>query len=743
MAAIAMLLVSSIMMVSSTYAWFTLSTAPEVTGIQTAVGANGNLEIALLPKDGLTSSITTAVGDSNLAIEAKNVTWGNLVDLSESSIYGLDGITLYPAAINYTGESADAEVEGIGATFLKTPQYGSDGRVAQLAANTSTGYFNATKGDFYPNSDMGVRGIGTASGMTPRQLAYRNAVSAANTATASAKSTASQSLNNNGSDLANIVIKKATSDNPTFTQADISALLTIVNDLLGTESKTGALEYIDRAYMNYILAAAASAAAGEGATADQAYVQVEEAMEVENATAQSVLDSLPSGVTVDSLSTAIGKLEATKNAVNTAKGELEALEGESITWAQLSIPLEKLAKYDAMLVNGIAAKDIMTGDNMSNLVNSVASGGLKVTMATGGGVYADIADHCGDYTAQVLIAEVSYGGLTLKNTPARMETKTTAKYLANISTVVTGFGAPASGNTTDMPITDMYGYIIDLAFRTNAADSNLLLQQEAIDRIYSDNANDATMGHGSNMTFNITAGGLTLTQLRDLMDAIRIVFFTTTTEGGNTVVKAAKLDVPQNADDMAGLLGADGYKANIILGSINGKGGFTPDPEESNVLMDLNQNQAHQLSVLVYLDGNLVGNEDVAAQAATSMSGKLNLQFASSATLVPMDYSQLHTPNTAGGSQTQTQYEQATSYTEGTTYYTRSDKYVEKEVTADTFADLKDTLYTDTNGTPADSFDENATYYVKDGYTYTEASGVTSENFGSGTYYVVKTTTTP
>ena len=37
MAAICMLLVSSIMMVSTTYAWFTLSTAPEVTGINTAV----------------------------------------------------------------------------------------------------------------------------------------------------------------------------------------------------------------------------------------------------------------------------------------------------------------------------------------------------------------------------------------------------------------------------------------------------------------------------------------------------------------------------------------------------------------------------------------------------------------------------------------------------------------------------------------------------------------------------------
>ena len=35
MGAVCMLLVASIMMVSSTYAWFTLSTAPEITGIST------------------------------------------------------------------------------------------------------------------------------------------------------------------------------------------------------------------------------------------------------------------------------------------------------------------------------------------------------------------------------------------------------------------------------------------------------------------------------------------------------------------------------------------------------------------------------------------------------------------------------------------------------------------------------------------------------------------------------------
>ena len=67
MAAICMLLVSSIMMVSTTYAWFTLSTAPEVTGINTAVGANGNLEMALMPDGGNATGISSAVGDSNIA----------------------------------------------------------------------------------------------------------------------------------------------------------------------------------------------------------------------------------------------------------------------------------------------------------------------------------------------------------------------------------------------------------------------------------------------------------------------------------------------------------------------------------------------------------------------------------------------------------------------------------------------------------------------------------------------------
>ena len=668
MAAICMLMVSSIMMVSTTYAWFTLSTAPEVTGINTAVGANGNLEIALLPKDGLTKSITSAVGDSMLDVEKKNVTWGNLVDLSDSSVYGLDSITLYPAALNTTGWDG-GYLSAIGTTLLQTPSYGSDGRVATLNANTSNGYYNATEKNFFPNEFMGVRAVGTASGMTERQLAYRNARSAASTASASAKTVASQSLNSNGSTLANVAIKKGTGQT-NFNMADLQSMKAIVDDLLGVEGgKTGALQHIETAYKNYILAFAASAAVAPKMETGADGADVEAAVQPWN-TVQSNMDlSLAQmyakladfGVTAalpDKLTNAITSYGTTLTNVQSARTQLNALieaNKPTYTWEEIRAVLTLLADPDNMEVNGIKAGEIMKDDNMSDLVTSVASGGLKVTMATGGGVYVDIADHCGDYTAGVVIEEVTYNSLKLKNMTARMETKTTVKpnYLAAVNTGVEAAGAPASSGSANQPITDMFGYVIDLAFRTNATDSYLLLQKDAIDRIYGDNENEGTMGHGSNMTFNLVNNSLSPDQIKSLMGAIRLVFFTPGT-GSNAVIMNAKLDAANAVQD-----GNGAWKAELVLYKMKSTDEGKTVTEEvltgetANQIMKLTQNTAHQLSVLVYLDGNLVGNDDVAATAATSMVGQLNLQFASSATLVPMDYSQLHTPSTAsGGTQT-------------------------------------------------------------------------------------------
>ena len=85
-------------------------------------------------------------------------------------------------------------------------------------------------------------------------------------------------------------------------------------------------------------------------------------------------------------------------------------------------------------------------------------------------------------------------------------------------------GGSTAGSSTQS-FTDTYGYIIDLFFRTNVSGSNLLLQTEAVDRIYSDSTEGATMGHGSTMVFTSdNTAVFSETQMRQLMECIKIVF---------------------------------------------------------------------------------------------------------------------------------------------------------------------------------------------------------------------------
>ena len=164
-AAISMLLVSSIMMVSSTYAWFTLSTAPEVKNISTTVAGNGSLEIALMPTDGLLSSITAGAVGSTATLKQKNVKWGNQVDLSDAD-YGLNDISLNPAQLNYA--KPEGAAEGTAAAFvpdkpLAIAKYGFDGRIAGLDAQ-NVGIKSKDEGDGFDSDKYGVRAIGELTG---------------------------------------------------------------------------------------------------------------------------------------------------------------------------------------------------------------------------------------------------------------------------------------------------------------------------------------------------------------------------------------------------------------------------------------------------------------------------------------------------------------------------------------------------------------------------------------------------
>ena len=182
LAAVALLLALSLaMMTSATFAWLTISRAPEVTGVNTTVAANGNLEVALANSNSVSPG-ESQIGDSSAAsgqtVTSANLTWGNLVNLSDSS-YGLTNLTLRPAQLNQS-------------SLLTSPLYGAvygkDGRIEKLTSNFAyTAWVPAVgnvPGYFGLSNNLGVRAISStkieAVGFYADYLALKQAADVGN-----------------------------------------------------------------------------------------------------------------------------------------------------------------------------------------------------------------------------------------------------------------------------------------------------------------------------------------------------------------------------------------------------------------------------------------------------------------------------------------------------------------------------------------------------------------------------------
>lgn len=151
-----LLALSVIMLTSASYAWLTISRAPEVTAVSTNIAANGSLEIALATGDGTKEPDPSKVGDSSAAegqnIVNANKTWGNLINLNDPS-YGLDDLVLRPAQLNT-------------AALLESPLWGAeyygDGRISKLDSNFR---YTVWDGNYFAVPELeqfGVRAISSA-----------------------------------------------------------------------------------------------------------------------------------------------------------------------------------------------------------------------------------------------------------------------------------------------------------------------------------------------------------------------------------------------------------------------------------------------------------------------------------------------------------------------------------------------------------------------------------------------------
>lgn len=697
--AVAMLMVAVIMVVSSTYAWFTLSTAPEVTGISTAVGANGALEMLLLTKDE-TGAWVYKEGILDPSID-ENTYWGNIVDLSKPE-YGSDKIVLYPSILNVS----DGVIQG---NPISVPTYTANGRPGALKTTGQYGLFDGSsfKPTDYP---FGFRALGVASGLTDRQQAYRSALSAIGTAQGSGLNLARQALSENGNALAAIAVRRGMSgDSATYSEAEIQA---VKNMITGLENS---LKKLEEAYIQYLITLALSNVSNF-ATDTEAIAAAATLEATLNGTgnvgtrldaalaAAGVTDAATTLYGYSTFTRAVANLLSAKAVTITATGTDGAYK-----WGDFSNALTPLVDTGKVTVDGLLVSEVKTDEGKNTIMNNVlANGGVTVAMPTGAGVFADVADLCGDYQVDVTIesADLNVGlsGLNVKakmkadsQKPIEGETNkyTDWLYLSSLRTTVDN-KMPVGDTSETLPLTEFYGYVIDLAFKTNAAQSNLLLQYDGKDRIYADNNNEATMGGGSTMTFQSSAIDFTTDQVKGLMDNIRVIFFTT---DDNTIIAEARLDTANATVDAAGVTAqikiwnkdvnnmfeykVEGQTTQILYSKVvttttgEGENAETETTtkyysdkamtvevlnvdeskltaiteafadQDDAVITSLNQNQIHHVSALVYLDGESITNADVAATAATSMTGTVNLQFASSAQLVPMEYKDLHTPNTS------------------------------------------------------------------------------------------------
>ena len=666
-AAICMLMVSCIMVVSSTYAWFTLSTAPEVTGITTAIGANGNLEMALLPNGTSVAEALNAIGATG---SVTNNTWGNLVDLEDDS-YGMENIVLNPATLGTVTNGILPE------HFLSAPTYGADGRVSGL---NNTMLNKVYSDGAFKMDGFGVRALGTSSGMSAHEMAYRNALVAADTAKDNALSAAKNAISNGGTLLADLAIQKA-GGTTEFTATDVQNLITAYGHITTTVDK------IEEAIRLYIIADVMA----DGALTEDTFNDALTAM-----SAMSLADLIASEYYT--------KLtEETRNAISTITTALTALENEvdtnvtnlhqltSYTWSDLSPYVTALADVDNMKLNGHAISDYLDG---SADISGLASGERKLVVNTDGtdtsGIFMQVANFVDSFSTPIVFEEISYNHMILTNISVTMvinkSNSVDPAHLETMDELATAYeGTPF--NSTTQNIDSFYGFIIDMAFRTNASDSSLLLQTDAVDRIYEDNkANPATMGGGSTMTYEATqASGYTADQLISLMENIRIVLFDPDTL---EIFGYARLDSSEAAVD-------DDGNGNISVtmpikmwqeagdwdenGEQTGEeltGRFAVDSEgnEDATITSLVQNTATAVSTLVYLEGATIENADV---GNTNITGTMNIQFSSSATLKPMEYGDLR--KDTSGSTTTTSYDvnavvdggtpiQITSVNEGAAY---------------------------------------------------------------------------
>lgn len=696
MAAISMLLVSAILMCLTSYAWFILSTAPEVSNLKTTAGANGALEIALQStnKDGTgRADITSAVGSSHAKNSAtvSNTYWGNVVDLTEG--YGLEHVTLYPSRLKLNATTVNGQTSYAVDTgsILQVPQFGQDGRVTGLLDATKTHY----DGDkFTTGNNWGVNVLGAVSEKVgeedtivltyARDIVLEQAREKVAAYRAELRSDMKNLIERNSMGIMTMLMATLFNDemdretqyrtvkdyvasmDATITQATEAVRWALLANAAADETHFNsknkedmkALGDIYSTYMQLALTGEKSIAH----IADQyGYAEVAQAARA-LATASGRIEAAKKEIndtTMDTGSAAMALVRVDEAAAHGTNEDGTPGPADKVKAAHnaLAEDFTRLGKTDTIYMF-IAHEDMNLFSALASVVGDYA-GDMTVWITEDGMVGEEPADLSGCakwvYTIK---ASCGKGSVTdegvwrvwqdvddLKSVPKQEDgTFVAGANVGALGTVLNQIEGIKAPGTIQVEITrsdvTAYGYSIDLAFQSSVS-TNLLLQQLGIDRVSKDTsggdteAPDTTQGGGSTIEFAI-AGDMTEEQVRDLLQGLHIVFMNT---GTGIIYKVAAIDPASITINWTGIpVTASGvlalYEPVFGEGGTLSLGGKTTD----TVITALTKDTPSYISAVVYLSGDAVDSTVFSATQGLSLTGALNLQFASSETLTPMNY---------------------------------------------------------------------------------------------------------
>jgi len=595
-------LVCLILLMAASYAWLAISTRPEVNSIDTNIGANGSLEIALLSERTYADPvlIRTTVGDSAVERDAveSNQTWGNVIELNDAG-YGLENITLYPARLNVFSENGQYIVSR---NILNTAQFGIDGRMTSLSEDTISAIYGENGFTYYVDRQLyGVRAIGTMSNLTSQQTALALARSNVKAYTAAASRSVKYAWRDYASEIMDILSRRYMLENDSFTTEDASAVRNLTNGVLQS------LEYMDASLRQGMIGIAASNIVDE--------VKFEALCTMISDT------SVPLSTLVDKLGNAApAEFVSWAEQVDEMKTQGQLVLANSYTfangdsWEKLERMLDVLLDAERVYMGERCLADkeafgAMTGDN-------------TLVLSPDSGLLAQIAAYVGNYSAFSMWTD---------NTSVELRTAdpNQTAVLIQLEEILKSCKA-ASGGWTRANMDDVYGFAVDLAFRCNE-ETDLLLQTVPMMRVEENAEVPVTQGGGSYMRF--TSENMDTEQLLQLMDTIRVGFL----NDRNQLLGVAKLNISKYEEQDEGVF------APLYLYSYTLKDDGILSVEErqsdNTAILTMSRNSPVVVTVVVWMDGDSVNNGMVNATAHQSMNGVMNLQFSGSANLLPANIS--------------------------------------------------------------------------------------------------------